>query len=128
MSEGVRDSDRPRARQNPPRVGSAVTALALLLAVTSLALAGYEFYQRVTSGRPMAAVDTRDALRVELQRQAAELQRIGDDVARLDARAQNEVGAPAAATSNGQAAIPDRMLRLVEAEYLLQSEIGRAHV
>src|SRR5262249_31791439 len=69
-----------------------------------------------------------EALRTEQQRQAEELHRLGDGVAALDARLQSAERAPPPPPSNATAAIPDRTLKLVEAEYLLQSANDRVKV
>jgi uncharacterized protein HemX len=67
-------------------------------------------------------------LRTEQQRQAAELKRLSDGVAAFDSRLQAEVREAPSQAASTTAAIPDRTLKLVEAEYLLQAANDRVKV
>src|SRR5215470_2003284 len=88
----------------------------------------YPQYVRMTSGPPSDS-GAIEALRLEQQRQADELKRLADSIAGFDARLQNDRREAAQTQApNPTAAIPDRTLKLVEAEYLLQAANDRIKV
>jgi uncharacterized protein HemX len=125
-STGVRAS----ARRNEARrsSGRGLAVFATLVALGALAATLYPQYVRLTSGPPSDS-GAIEALRLEQQHQADELKRLADGIASLDERLQNDRrDATVSQPPNASAAIPDRTLKLVEAEYLLQSANDRVKV
>src|SRR5215831_4440625 len=106
---------RASARRNEARrsSGRGLAVFATLVALGALAATLYPQYVRMTSGPPGES-GAYEALRVEQQRQAEELQRLSDGAAAFDTRLQSEERKTASPSANASAAIPDRTLKLVE--------------
>jgi len=113
------------------RGGRGLAAFAVLIALLALGVAGYPYYERMSWSGATETVGDLEALRVAQQRQAEELARLVADTSAFDARltqqqsagagqAAAQASAPAVAT-----ALPERALKLGEAEFLLQSASDR---
>jgi len=118
---------RASARREPARSGGrGLAVFATLVALGALSATLYPHFAPATRTPATDSADALDSLRMEQRRQADELKRLTDDVAAADARLQ---GASAAAVpANATAVIPDRALKLAEAEYLLQAANDRVKV
>lgn len=123
------ENTRPQAR----RSGRGLAAFATLLALIALGLAGYPYYQQMVGSGATETVGALEALRVAQRRQADELARLVADTAAFDARlTQTQSAGSGAAMAETQSttprvpgALPERTLRLGEAEFLLQSASDR---
>jgi uncharacterized protein HemX len=126
MSEETTGGRTSARRVEPARSGGrGLAVFATLVALGALSATLYPHFVRVTGAPANGAGDALDALRNEQARQAAEVKHLTEGIAAIDARAQNE---PAAVPVNPTVAIPDRALKLAEAEYLLQAANDRVKV
>ena len=124
-SAGVRANAR---RSETPRSGGrGLAVFATLVSLGAFAAVVYPMVQRQANAPASDSSGALEALRVEQQRQREELKRLTDGVATLDARLQTQPAQPAQ-SANASAAIPDRTLKLVEAEYLAQAANDRVKV
>ena len=122
-------SARTNARRAEPArsSGRGLAVFATLVALGALSATLYPHFARVANAPAVDAGDALEGLRAEQRRQADELKRLTDGVAAFDARLRGEQ--PAAwAPPNATVAIPDRALKLAEAEYLLQAANDRIKV
>ncbi|HET6472349.1 MAG TPA: uroporphyrinogen-III C-methyltransferase [Pseudomonadales bacterium] len=125
-STGVRSGAR---RSETPRSGGrGLAVFATLVSLGAFAAVVYPMLQRQGNAPAGDSSGAYEALRVEQQRQGEELKRLADGVATFDARLQSQQTQPAAQAANPTAAIPDRTLKLVEAEYLVQAANDRVKV
>lgn len=121
------------ARPQVRRGGRGLAAFAVLIAFIALGVAGYPYYQRMTGSGATETVGQLEALRVAQQRQGEELARLVADASAFDARLtqQQSAGPDQAAAQSANAApavpnaLPERALKLGEAEFLLQSANDR---
>src|SRR5512139_1051430 len=121
------------AKAQVRRGGRGLAAFAVLIALVALGVAGYPYYQRIAGSGATETVGQLEALRVAQQRQAEEIARLVADSSAFDARlTQQQSAGPdqaAAQSSNATAALPnplpERALKLGEAEFLLQSANDR---
>lgn len=126
MSE---ESTKPQVR----RSGRGLAAFATLLALIAVGMAGYPYYRHMVGAGATETVGELEALRVAQQRQADEIARLVADDAAFEARLtqQQSAGSGQAtaeipgAASPGPNALPERELKLGEAEFLLQSANDR---
>lgn len=146
MSDDEAGDDRlsRTASARPPvrRGGRALAVFATLLALAALGVAGYPYYQRITGGGTTETNGQLEGLRLAQQRQAEDLKRVVDSAADFDARLnrlqagienQQQVAIEANKASSHTPSesaerpspLPDRALKLGEAEYLLQSANDR---
>ncbi len=113
------------------RSGRVLASFAALVALIALVLAGYPYYQRFVVGVPAVTNSGEfEALRMAQQRQADELVRLTAESTALDARLkqQHQTDAQGATTYESIAtpsAMPDRALKIAEAEFLVQGANDR---
>jgi uroporphyrin-3 C-methyltransferase len=123
------ESARPQVR----RSGRGLAAFAVLIALVALGVAGYPYYQRMAGSGATETVGELEALRVAQHRQAEELARLVADSSAFEARLTQQQSAgpdqaaaqPSNATPALPSALPERALKLGEAELLLQSANDR---
>ena len=123
-SSGARSARRGEPTRSS---GRGLAVFATLVALGALSATLYPHFIRMANPPASDAGDSLDALRSEQQRQADELKRLTDGIAAVDARLQKEPS-QTAAPANATVAIPDRALKLAEAEYLLQAANDRVKV
>ncbi len=137
MSDEVSSAERDQREeqpdaQAPSRRGGGLAILALLLSLIAIGLAGYPYYQRMAQPASPQSNGELDAVRLAQQRQVEALKRLDGDFAELDAglkQQQTRIEAldarPDIVTPPPASPVPERALKLGEAEFLLQSANDR---
>lgn len=130
--EGVRDV-RLNAKPQARRSGRGLASFATLIALIALGAAGYPYYQRLVGSDATETNAELVAVRLAQQRQAEDLKRLSEAAAGFDVRlkqqqsseAQQSVSATPTIAVQMPSAIPERALKLGEAEFLLRSANDR---
>ena len=132
MSDDAVRDDRSSAKPQTRRGGRGLAVFATLIALAALGVAGYPYYQRIVGTGASESSGEMEALRAAQQRQADDIQRLIAGATAFDAQLKQQSGVAGqgiAVVSNDAAQtpnpLPERALRLAEAEFLLQSANDR---
>ncbi len=117
-----------------PRRGGGLAALAILLSLIAIGLAGFPYYQqRVTEPPPQQPNGELEALRTTQQRQADELKRLDAGIADFETRLKQQQASidaqsarvPEEVAPTPLSPMPERALKLGEVAFLLRSANDR---